>query len=189
MKSEDYIKKVIDNLVIKYPFSKCRYENHWVSESHFIEITPMELINNYEFQDFQIKTISDFIDKFPFENLTFISDDDVTQIEMVTYEKTGKAYKGCEPTVYESLYHSGLTSEITSGISYINVRSGSLTLQTSITLNPNKNLDLLINFYQKTPFAQKQNPVDFWVSMDLQSFIASDSEEENKPNNQLPLAA
>ena len=63
-----------------------------MTNTHFIEITPNSLFNsNREYQIQEEKITLEFINLFPEENISFISDDAFVGIDKVDYEIKGKA--------------------------------------------------------------------------------------------------
>jgi hypothetical protein len=93
MTPKDFIIKSINDLVIEFPNTRARYENHQLSNTHFIEIVPNEvyyLNENYQKQEEEI--VFRFIEKFPTQNLCFITDDAMVGIAKIDYQAQGSSF-------------------------------------------------------------------------------------------------
>jgi hypothetical protein len=94
MNSSDFIKSMIGSLVERMPYIRCRYEFHDASYNHFIEVVP----NFYYKQDsvyikLEEEICKEFEEKFPYELITFITDDSVYKITEPIFIKEGNLYK------------------------------------------------------------------------------------------------
>jgi hypothetical protein len=131
MTPQDFIISKINELVELFPTTKCRYEHHFISDSHFIEVVPNEIYRlSADYLKWEEETTFDFIDKFPNQNLCFISDDALVGIDVVHYEITGKLYN--LPVSFMPLgfslesvfsFHNPITAVIQSGFITTNVAS------------------------------------------------------------------
>ncbi len=93
MKSIDFVRENIDLLVTKHPKIKCTYEFNNFSQSHYVEILPKEYnLQNDKFMNDEMEILIRFIEQFPYETLTFITDDDLYSIEDSNYIKIGSEY-------------------------------------------------------------------------------------------------
>ena len=89
----DFIKKSIDELVKKFPQTRVRYENHELSNTHFIEVVPNNVYRlNNEYQKWEENIVFQFIEKYPNQNICFISDNALVGIENVDYDVKGHFY-------------------------------------------------------------------------------------------------
>jgi hypothetical protein len=90
MKSTDFLKLAIDNLVNENPSIKCRYEFDVHSCAHLIEVTPFSVYeSNEKYVENESEIIFSFIDNFPNENICFISNDSLVKISNPSYVKIG----------------------------------------------------------------------------------------------------
>lgn len=93
MTEKDFIIGSINNLVKIFPNTRVRYENHTLSNTHFIEVIPNKVYRlNKEFQKWEENVVFEFIAKFPDQNICFISDDAIVGIENIEYEAKGDFY-------------------------------------------------------------------------------------------------
>ena len=90
MKSTEFLKIEIDNLVKENPLIKCRYEFNLNSSVHLIEVTPSSVYElDSKYVEHEAKIIFSFIDAFPNENICFISDNSLVAISSPSYTKAG----------------------------------------------------------------------------------------------------
>lgn len=93
MKEKEFIIDIVKNLVKVFPSTKVRYENHLLSNTHFIEVVPSDFYKlNEEFLKWEEEAIFNFINQFPDQNISFISDDDIVGVENIDYEIKGELY-------------------------------------------------------------------------------------------------
>lgn len=93
MTSKDFIINRINELVNIFPNVKVRYEDHHLSNTHFVEVVPNEIYRlNEKFQVWEEEVVFQFIEKFPDQNLCFITDNAIVGIETVNYEAKGVLY-------------------------------------------------------------------------------------------------
>ncbi len=88
MTSIDYIKDRLSQILDEFPEVGCKYEFDEFSFSHIIEISPSDFyLSNKNFKKIEFELLKDFIDKFPYENITFITEEDFYRIENPIFEK------------------------------------------------------------------------------------------------------
>jgi hypothetical protein len=93
MTPKDFIIKSINDLVLEFPNTRARYENHQLSNTHFVEIVPNEVYSfDEDYQKREEEIVFQFIEKFPTQNLCFITDDAVVGLDKVEYETKGNLY-------------------------------------------------------------------------------------------------
>ncbi len=93
MKVKDYIISRINDLVSTFPFFKVSYQIDDYSNSNYIKVTPREYFdNNLEYQKFETELIIDFIDKYPLDEIVFITDDSLIDINNSIYEIEGELF-------------------------------------------------------------------------------------------------
>lgn len=93
MTSKFFTIKQIDKLIELFPYLQIRYEIDVFSESHFVEILPIQSYKNDKFYiSEEQRIISQFIQEYPFETITFLSEGDLFSIENPIYSKKGWEY-------------------------------------------------------------------------------------------------
>lgn len=93
MTPKEYIINCAKELVKSFPNTKVRYENHELSNTHFIEVVPNEVYNlNTEYKIWEENIVFDFIAKFPNQNICFLSDDAIVGIDNSEFELKGVLY-------------------------------------------------------------------------------------------------
>ena len=93
MKSTEFLKLEIDNLVKENPSIRCRYEFDTNSCVHLIEVTPFSIYKSDEkYVEHESNIVFSFIDNFPNENISFISNDSLIKISNPSYTKVGELF-------------------------------------------------------------------------------------------------
>lgn len=93
MTSVNFINTRLAQLVSKFPFIRARYKNDQVYDAHLVEITPSFIYNiDKDFKQEEERTIFDFIEKFPFENIVFLAEDDEYKIQSFDSQYLGNQY-------------------------------------------------------------------------------------------------
>lgn len=114
MTEKDFLLQSIDDLVKTFPNTRVRYENHSLSNTHFVEVVPNEVYRlNAEYQKWEENIVFQFIQLFPTQNICFISDDAIVGIENIEYEAKGVLYdllfsfnQACYQTVEVTNFHT-----------------------------------------------------------------------------------
>jgi hypothetical protein len=94
--SNTFIRHILDNIIILFPYLKVRYEYDTESFCHFIEVTALN--NNTKNDDldyvsFESLVTKKFIELFPNEGICFIENDALYEIEKPLIEKTGALFE------------------------------------------------------------------------------------------------
>ena len=93
MKVKDYIIDRINDLVSAFPCFKVSYQIDNYSNSNYIKVIPKEdFESNLEYQKFETELIIDFIEKYPFDEIVFVTDDSLIDIEEPIYEIEGSLF-------------------------------------------------------------------------------------------------
>ena len=93
MKANDFVVKQLDILLDKFPYLQARYETDVFSASHYVEILPTDVHKkDAAYIHEEQKIISAFIEKYPYETLTFFSDKALFEIENPIYVKKGASF-------------------------------------------------------------------------------------------------
>lgn len=90
MNSTKYIINQLNNLIELFPQLSVRYEHNKMEFSHLIEVLPSsEFRDNKDFTKHETNIIIDFITEFPYEEIVFITEDDLIEVSNPIYEKQG----------------------------------------------------------------------------------------------------
>lgn len=90
MDAKEFITAKINELVLMFPTTRCRYENHFLSNSHFIEVIPSEIYHlDEKFSAWEEELTFEFIQTYPDQNICFISDDATVSLSNIDYERKG----------------------------------------------------------------------------------------------------
>ena len=93
MKAYDYIKNKLENLIDIFPQMKVSYEFEKLSNSHFIEILPSkEFRENLKYSKYETNLIMDFITMYPNEDIVFVTENDLIEVNNPSYIKKGVLY-------------------------------------------------------------------------------------------------
>ena len=91
--SIDFIIKELKSLHNKFTNSNIRYEFCNSSNTHLVEVTPFEFYNSETYMEAELGFEDLFLDKFPNEDLVFISEQSLSKISNPIFElfseKTG----------------------------------------------------------------------------------------------------
>jgi hypothetical protein len=87
MNSRDYIEKRISDLALKFTGIRIRYEHRDITQSHIIEILPLDLYeSNTEYLLEEELIEKEFSVLFPDENILFVSEGSLTELTCVDFE-------------------------------------------------------------------------------------------------------
>lgn len=101
MNSVEFLKNKIKVLVEDIPYIQCRYEVDEFSQSHYVEVTPSDVYRkDKRFIEGENKVSIEFIEKYPFENLTFLSSGDIFEVEHPILTCKGKDFVQIEEFSY-----------------------------------------------------------------------------------------
>ncbi|WP_338791857.1 hypothetical protein [Bernardetia sp. MNP-M8] len=93
LESQDFIINKLNNLVEKLPYIFVKYEND-LEGSHFIEIKSSQDNTFDDFIDkFTLQLLTKFISLFSNENMAFLNEGALYEIENLTYSKKGKSFE------------------------------------------------------------------------------------------------
>jgi len=82
MNAQSYIKNKIQELVEKFPQLKAGYSFEPLTMAHYIKIEPSKEFNqNNDYIAFETDFILSFIDRYPFEEIVFITEEDIIDLE------------------------------------------------------------------------------------------------------------
>ncbi len=88
MRSKEFIIKSINEIVSSFPYLNIKYENESFSKSHYIEVSPKKFYDeDLKYIEVEKKITQTFIEQFPNEILTFLSENSYYKIENPIYER------------------------------------------------------------------------------------------------------
>jgi len=134
MNAKEYIIKKIDQIISKFKDIKVLYQYDKNEYSHYIKIIPSKTYKaNQDYIKFETEFILDFINKFPNEEIIFITENDLIDIDpnKITYIKVGDFFKD---KITSNVYDRNFDNKI------------SIDLQINIDINEN-NLSLLFEIF------------------------------------------
>lgn len=86
---QHHIKGIVDEITNKFSTASCRYEYHYSSDTHFIEVLPLELYQSDSFKEYHGNLILSFMDEYPYESICLVSSDSAIKLKDIIYEKSG----------------------------------------------------------------------------------------------------
>jgi hypothetical protein len=106
MDATNYILEELGQFVKHFSMSRVRYEYKKRSDIHFVEISPKDFYNhNDDFLRWEDQMYDNFVERFPDENICFVTEDDVVGIDRDKTEKDGiHIFNGENYISIENLY-------------------------------------------------------------------------------------
>lgn len=93
MKARDFIENRLQELIENFPQMRVSYKFDILSNSHFIEVLPSkEFRSNSEYSKFETNLIIDFISTYPNEDIVFVTENDLIEVNNPSFIKTGMLY-------------------------------------------------------------------------------------------------
>ncbi len=93
MKVKDYIIEKLNELVTLFPLIKVSYQIDDCANSNYIKVEPKEEFNiNPDYRKFETNFIIEFISQFPYDEVVFVSDDSLIEVQNPVYEVEGKLF-------------------------------------------------------------------------------------------------
>jgi hypothetical protein len=93
MTPKEYIIDTLTKLTSEFNNIRCRYENDFISNTHFVEVVPRDVLeSNEQFKTSEEKIMVEFISLFPDQNLCFLSDDALVGLDTIDFEIKGVLY-------------------------------------------------------------------------------------------------
>ncbi|MGB1018416.1 MAG: hypothetical protein ACPGVH_05065 [Chitinophagales bacterium] len=93
MKIIDFIKGKIDSLIVEFPTIKIQYSIDSFQDANYLKILPAKTFNNsIELKRKQAEILMSFIDAYPDEELTFLTESSMIEMNEVIYTKSGHLY-------------------------------------------------------------------------------------------------
>ena len=93
MKSVDFIKEKLDGLVNTLPYIKCSYKYNEFDDTHIIKIEPYVIFEKDDkYIELERQIVDDFIKRYPYEGIVFISENDIIDMSQTIFEVAGTLY-------------------------------------------------------------------------------------------------
>jgi len=93
MNSFSYLKEELTRLIETIPYIRVRYSFDREFHNHIVEIKPSEVYrNDLDFAESESELCLDFTEKFQYESIIFISEDDAIQMDHPDFVLEGKEY-------------------------------------------------------------------------------------------------
>ncbi|MDR3187848.1 MAG: hypothetical protein LBT94_01510 [Prevotellaceae bacterium] len=93
MKPQEYIINELKTLLAKFPNVRVRYEYNQQAVVHTIEVVPRDVYRSEEeYILWESEMFDKFVERYPTENICFISDDALVGIEQVDFTLYGKNF-------------------------------------------------------------------------------------------------
>jgi hypothetical protein len=94
MKSIEFVRSELSAFIHQFPQTRVRLEIDTDSKSHYVEIVPNEVYNlDSNYFAWESEIFDNFIEKFPDENIYFISDNALVGLDRIDFELIGIAYE------------------------------------------------------------------------------------------------
>lgn len=94
MKSIEFVRSELSAFIHQFPKTRVRLEIDTDSKSHYVEIVPNDVYNlDSNYIAWESEVFDNFIEKFPDENIYFISDDALVGLDRIDFEFIGIAFK------------------------------------------------------------------------------------------------
>lgn len=149
MLPNEYIKLELKKFIIEFPKTRVRYDNDINSNTHSLEIVPNEIYRlDKDYINWEDKFFDAFINKFPDQNICFISDDAIVGLDKIDFELSGKEFVATE-TIIPTSYGFNTSSNIS--INNIHITSKDYTKSSNrivAELEPTTRVDLKTNLIQ-----------------------------------------
>ncbi len=101
MKSIDFMRKKLNDLVKRFPNLKVAYQFDWISDMHIVEVMPKDLFeNSNKYKLIESEISFEFDNKYFTENLLFVSEGSLNRVETSTFEIIGKDYVEYKPELF-----------------------------------------------------------------------------------------
>ena len=86
MKAKEFITEELKKLHSKFSSSNIRYEYNVYTNTHIIEITPIEFYKNETYMASELELEDLFSSEYPKENIIFISTDSLNKVSNPIFE-------------------------------------------------------------------------------------------------------
>ncbi len=93
MNSKDFIIDKMHQFVGVFPSTRIRYDYHLLSKTHTLEVVPAEIYHlDKAFKKWEESLVFEFIDSFPTESLSLVTDDSFFGIDKIDFELLGSHF-------------------------------------------------------------------------------------------------
>ncbi len=106
MNEKSYIRQKICELVLRFPKIKIAYQHNEMSDTHILEIKPVEVFDlNEAYQEFETNLTIEFDEKFFPHSILFISEDSLNSVTHPEFEAVGLMYEMVANISSQRSYH------------------------------------------------------------------------------------
>ena len=106
MNVKSYIKQKICELVLRFPIIKIAYQHNEMSDTHILEIKPIEVFDcNETYQEFETNITIEFDEKFFPASILFVSEDSLNRVTHPEFEAVGLMYDMVPNVSSQRSYH------------------------------------------------------------------------------------
>jgi|GEM_PF-2734442 len=99
MTIRNFIIDTMEMLVSTFPDMRVRYEDHFMSDSHFLEISPSVIFSdNKRYIQLEEEIYTEFRSKFPGQSLCFLTETSLVPLKNIDYVCEGGLYRKAMPT-------------------------------------------------------------------------------------------
>ena len=92
MKATDFIINKLNAFVKVFKNAKIRYDFDEKAQVHTIEVVPQYVYDSNEFENWENSIFDEFVDKYPTQNICFVSEDALVGIENELFSISGEYY-------------------------------------------------------------------------------------------------
>jgi hypothetical protein len=92
MKAADFIINKLNAFVKVFKNAKIRYDFDEKAQVHTIEVVPQYVYDSDEFENWENSIFDEFVDKYPTQNICFVSEDALVGIENELFSISGEHY-------------------------------------------------------------------------------------------------
>lgn len=123
MTPKEFIISKLKAFILAFPNAKVRYEADYRIDTHFVEVLPNSLYNlDKRYIEWESGMFENFIELYPAESISFITDDALVKLDNVCFEICGSEYEQFE-------YYSTNNNEVVNiAESYVKVSAFSLSV-------------------------------------------------------------
>lgn len=112
MKDKSFIRRMICELVLRFPEIKIAYQYNKMSDTHILEVKPIEVFENNEaYQEFETDITIEFDGKFFPSSILFISEDSLNRVIHPEIEAVGLMFERTPNVTSQTSYHYNVEQE------------------------------------------------------------------------------
>lgn len=178
MNSIQFVKAELTSFIRKFPKTRVRLEIDSDSNSHYIEIVPNEIYKlDSSYIAWESEIFDNFVEKYPDENIYFISDDAIIGLDRIDFELVGSSFTSILNVNYDCFYNFNQV------VSSVNIISEPLFLGLSTYIPSSEIITGSFESFITSSIDNSNNDINEF------STIIDNSKLETKLENSFPLAA